>query len=280
MQTQVRPPRQRSSGGRTLMLLGLVLALAAAGLVLYVTSSVQGVFTQTVSVVVATHNLTSGTILTLDNSKAPSVRIQDAFVVKQIDKKIAPDDAYVFTNQDALNTKLNNQVVKEDFLANDVLRTNDPRLAVIGTTSGTSLTNINPPALPNGDVLFVMTVDNTDIGVQPGDTIDIIATGTVQLVDPKTNQPTGASVNVSQMTMTKLLVYAVDVPAKGKIIVVVSNQDAVYLAALEHSGLALTIVIRKPGDPTDPGANGSNPTAPVDDGSIITHFGFNAPPGQ
>ena len=262
------------------MLLGLVLALAAAGLVLYVTSSVQGVFTQTVSVVVATHNLTSGTILTLDNSKAPSVRIQDAFAVKQIDKKIAPDDAYVFTNQDALNTKLNNQVVKEDFLANDVLRTNDPRLAVIGTTSGTSLTNINPPALPNGDVLFVMSVDNTDIGVQPGDTIDIIATGSVQLVDPKTNQPTGASVNVSQMTMTKLLVYAVDVPAKGKIIVVVSNQDAVYLAALEHSGLALTIVIRKPGDPTDPGANGSNPTAPVDDGSIITHFGFNAPPGQ
>jgi hypothetical protein len=278
MQTQVRPPRQRSSGGRTLMLLGLVLALAAAGLVLYVTSSVQGVFTQTVSVVVAKHNLTSGTILTLDNSKAPSVRIGDAFVVEPIAKDNAPPDAYIFTNQDALNTKLNNQVVKEDFLANDILRTADPRLALLGTTSGTSLTNINPPALPNGDVLYVMKVDNTNIGVQPGDTIDIIATGPATLVDA-TGKATGTTI-VSQTTMTKLLVYAVDVPAKGKIIVVVSNQDAVYLAALENSGLTLTIVIRKPGDPTDPGTNGSNPTAPVDGGSIITHFGFNAPPGQ
>ena len=261
------------------MLLGLVLALAAAGLVLYVTQSVQGVFTQTVSVVVAAQNLTSGTILTLDNSKAPSMRIQDAFAVKQIDKKLAPDDAYTFTNQDALNTKLNNQVVKEDFLKNDILRNSDPRLAAIGTTSGTSLTNINPPALKDGQVLYVMSADNTGIGVQPGDTINIIASGSIQQVDAKGN-PVGAPIFVTQTTLTKVPVYAVDVPAKGKIIVVVSNQDAVYLAGLEHSGLILTIVIRKPGDTTDPGAGGTDPTAPVQDGSIITHFGFGNTPGQ
>src|SRR5579885_320950 len=103
MQTQVRPPRQRSSGGRTLMLLGLVLALAAAGLVLYVTSSVQNVFVQTASVVVAAQDLKAGTILTVDNGQAPSMRIQDAFAVKQIDVKLKPTNAYVFTNQDALN---------------------------------------------------------------------------------------------------------------------------------------------------------------------------------
>ncbi len=242
MQTQIRPPRQRSSGGRTLMLLGLVLALAAAGLVLYVTQSVQGVFTQTVSVVVAAQNLKSGTILTLNDSKAPSMRIQDAFAVKQVDKKLVPADAYTFTNQDALNTKLNNQVVKQDFLASDILRTEDPRLAPVGQTSGNSLTNINPPALPDGSVLYVLQADNTNIGVQPGDTINIIATGST--TDGKVG---------SEFVMNKVPVYAVDVPAKGKIIVVVSNRDALTLAAWEHSGLTLTIVIRKPDDPTNAG---------------------------
>ncbi len=237
------------------MLLGLVLALAAAGLVLYVTSSVQGVFTQTVPVVVAAQNLKSGTILTLNDSKAPSMRIQEAFAVKQVDKKLMPADAYTFTNQDALNTKLNNQVVKEDFLAGDILRTDDPRLAAVGQTSGTSLTNYNPPALPNGSVLYVLKADNAAIGVQPGDTINIIAT----ITSPTTNR------NVTQTTtLTKILVYAVDVPAKGKIVVVVTNQQAVLLAEYEHStNVALTFVIRKPGDTTDPSPGGTNPTQPV-----------------
>jgi hypothetical protein len=250
MQTQVRPPRQRSSGGRTLMLLGLVLALAAAGLVLYVTSSVQGVFVQTASVVVAAQNLKTGTILTVDNSQAPSMRIQDAFAVKQIDKKLVPTDAYVFTNQDALNTVLNNKVVKEDFLANDILRADDPRLALIGQTSGNSITNINPPALPGGSVLYPLPQDNTTIGVQPGDMVNIIGTGPFKLIDPQT----GATKTITGTftVMSKILVYAVDVPAKNKIVVVVTNKQAEILAALEHSSVALTFVIRKPGDTSDP----------------------------
>lgn len=250
MQTQVRPPRQRSSGGRTLMLLGLVLALAAAGLVLYVTQSVQGVFTQTVSVVVAAQNLTSGTILTLDNSKAPNTRIQDAFAVKQVDKKLQPPDAYVFTNQDALNTKLNNQVVKEDFLANDILRTNDPRLALIGATTGTSLTNVNPPALPNGSVLVVLSQANDTIGVQPGDTINIIASGTFQVIDPQTGQK--KTVTGSFTVMSKIVVYTVDVPAKGSIVLVLTNKQVEVLATLQLDNVALHVVIRKPGDTGDP----------------------------
>jgi Flp pilus assembly protein CpaB len=240
MQTQVRPPRQRSSGGRTLMLLGLVLALAAAGLVFYVTNSVQGVFTQTTSVVVASVNLKGGTILTLDNAQAPSVRIQDVFAVKQVDNKLVPPDAYKFTNQDALNTELNNKVITEDFLANDILRVNDPRLAAVGTTSGKSLTNYNPAAQKDGEVLVTLQQDNGSLGLQPGDTINIIAT-----------QPGAANTATSAFVMNNILVYAVDQPAPGKIMVVLSTLNSLKLASWEHSGLILTIVIRKPGDPGD-----------------------------
>ena len=210
MQTQLRPPRQRSSSGRTLMLLGLVLALAAAAIVFYITSTVQGTLSQTVSVVAAQTNLKAGTILTLNNAVAPSMRIQDAFAVKQIDKKLAPPDAFIFTNQDALNTALNNQVIKEDFLAGDVLRNNDPRLAAVGTTSGISLTNINPPALKPGQVLVPLKIDNADFGVQPGDSIDIlVASPTIA------NGKPGSFVFNQAKPIT---VYAVDVPAKGKVI--------------------------------------------------------------
>lgn len=244
MQTQVRPPRQRSSGGRTLMLLGLVLALAAAGLVLYVTSSVQGVFVQTASVVVAKQNLKAGTVLTVGNSQpqANSMLISDAFAVQQVDKKIVPADAYVFTNQDALNTVLVNKVVKEDFLAGDVLRANDPRLALIGTTNGNSISNINPPAYANGQVLIELTQDNGGLGLQPGDTIDIIATGAAK----NGNGPN------SQYIIGNIPVYAVDVPVKGKIWVVLSEHDALELTSWEQAGRTLTIVIRKPGDTSNP----------------------------
>lgn len=242
MQTQLRPPRQRSSSGRTLMLLGLVLALAAAAIVFYITSTVQGTLSQTVSVVAAQTNLKAGTILTLNNAVAPSMRIQDAFAVKQIDKKLAPPDAFIFTNQDALNTALNNQVIKEDFLAGDVLRNNDPRLAAVGTTSGISLTNINPPALKPGQVLVPLKIDNADFGVQPGDSIDIlVASPTIA------NGKPGSFVFNQAKPIT---VYAVDVPAKGKVILVLDEIQAVQLVQLQNNGDSFTLVIRKPGDTT------------------------------
>lgn len=224
------------------MLLGLVLALAAAAIVFYITSTVQGTLSQTVSVVAAQTNLKAGSILTLNDAVAPSVRIQDAFAVKQIDKKLAPPDAFIFTNQDALNTALNNQVIKEDFLAGDVLRNNDPRLAAVGTTSGISLTNINPPALKPGQVLFVMKLDNADFGVQPGDSIDIlVASPTIA------NGKPGSFVFNQAKPIT---VYAVDVPAKGKVILVLDEIQAVQLVQLQNNGDSFTLVIRKPGDTT------------------------------
>ncbi|HEY7126373.1 MAG TPA: hypothetical protein VH540_20685 [Ktedonobacterales bacterium] len=268
MQTQVRPARPRSSGGRTLMLLGLVLALAAAAIVFYITSNVvQGTSSERVSVVVAKIDLTSGTILSVNNSTKPAVRIQDAFVVTPVDKQLVPANAYVYVNQDKLNTDLNNKVVRQDILASDVLRTDDPRLADIGQTSGTSLTNLNPPAQKTGEDLMVLSLDNANYGVQPGDLVDIIAT--ITFVDATTGKQLGT---FTQTTLTNVLIYAVDIPAKGKIVVVLSHQDVLYMESLEHGGtLSLTLVIRKPGDTADPG------TQSVDGNSIFNHFKFGNP---
>jgi Flp pilus assembly protein CpaB len=253
------------------MLLGLVLALAAAAIVFYITSNVQVTSTELVSVVTAQIDLGTGTILTLNNSTKPEVRIQDAFAVKQVDKKLVPANAYVYVNQDKLNTDLNNKVVREDILAGDILRVNDPRLADIGTTSGTSLTNFNPPVLQDGEVLMVLTLDNGAFGVQPGDTVDVIATGNFQPVDA-TGKPTGPADVLSQVTLKNVLIYAVDIPGKNKIVVVLKKEDALYMAELEHSGgFALTLVIRKPGDTTDP------PTQSIDPTSIFNHFKFANP---
>jgi hypothetical protein len=224
------------------MLLGLVLALAAAAIVFYITSTVQGTLSQTVSVVTAQTNIKAGTILTLNNAVAPSMRIQDAFAVKQIDKKLAPADAFIFTNQDALNTTLNNQVVKEEFLAGDVLRNNDPRLAPVGQTSGTSLTNINPPALKPGQVLVPLKVDNADFGVQPGDSVDIIVASQTYA----SGKPGSFVFN----TQGPITVYAVDVPAKGKVVIVLDELQVVRLVQYQNNGDQFTIVIRKPGDET------------------------------
>jgi hypothetical protein len=246
MQTQVRPPRQRSSGGRTLMLLGLVLALAAAAIVFYIASSVQGTIGQTVSVVTAQVTLKAGTILTVNDTTAPDVRIQDVFVVKQYDKKVVPPDAYLFVGQDALNTVLEKKVVKEDILQGEILRNPDPRLADIGTASAFSLTNVNPSALGPGQVLFVMKLDNGDFGVQPGDRVDIIMSG-VPVSGPGIPAGSTGSVIYNQKP---ILVYAVDNPAKGKIVLVVDEVQAVQLAELETKGVTLTLVIRKPGDTT------------------------------
>jgi len=242
MQTQVRPPRQRSSGGRTLMLLGLVLALAAAGIVFYISNSVQNTIGQTVSVVTAQVDLPTGTILSVTNVQPPDMLIQTAFAVKQLDRKLVPPDAYLFTSQDALNTVLDKKVVRQEFLQGDILRTDDPRLADLGTTSGNSLTNFNPPVLGKGQVLFVMKLDNADYGVQPGDMVDIILTGSFG--------PNGAVASVVFNQKQPILVYAVDVPAKGKIILVVEEIQSVLLAQYQNNGVTLTLVIRKPGDTT------------------------------
>ncbi len=255
MQTQVRPPRTRSSGGRTLMLLGLVLAVAAAIMVFYITTSVQGTVTQTVQLVAAKQTLTPGTVLSITNTSQGYLPIDQAFQVEKIDKSAMPPDAFVFTTQDALDAQLNNKVIVQQFLQGDFLRTNDPRVALAGAASGGSLTNINPSKLGTGMVLYTMKLDNGNFGVQPGDMVDIIA-----LVGKTANgDPIAQVVNPQPV-----LVYAVDTTAKGKITLVVPEQVSVQLFALEGGGVPLALVIRTPKDTTPaptqpvPGIPGTN----------------------
>ena len=279
-QTQMRPPRTRSSGGRTLMLLGLVLALAAAAIVFYITTSVQGTFGQaTEQVVAAKADLKVGTILSLTNPTAPYMLTTDAFKFESINKNDAPADAVMVGNQDQLNAILNDQIIVQQFLQGDILRNNDPRLALVGTAPANSVTELNPTVLKNGQVLVKISSgnNNTSDYVQ-GDTLDIIASIKVLLKNGDTDL-------ITQTTLTNVLVYAVDTPNKGDVWIVLSNQDALYLQEMVAGGFVLEYVIRKPGDPTDPsgqnpqGGNGSNdqPTTPVDDNSILNHFGFTPP---
>jgi hypothetical protein len=221
------------------MLLGLVLAVAAAIMVFYITTSVQGTFTQTVQLVAAKTKLMPGTILTLTNANTGYMPIQQAFQVEKIDKSAVPPDAFVFTTQEALNTQLNNKVIVHEFLQGDFLRTDDFRVAVPGSTSGSSLTNIDPSKLGKNIVLYTMKLDNGNFGVQPGDYVDIIAVG---------KDAAGNTISGVLNTKGPVLVYAIDNVAKGKITLVIDEQLAIELIQVESSGISLSLVIRSPGD--------------------------------
>src|SRR5262245_55410374 len=103
MAAPTRPPRTRASGGRTLMLLGVLLALAAGTIVICIVSQATSSGTQVVTVVVAKQDLPAGTILSVDASDKTHTLITDAFVQKQVSADFVPENAFAFTTQDALN---------------------------------------------------------------------------------------------------------------------------------------------------------------------------------
>ncbi|MGH2515944.1 MAG: hypothetical protein ACRDHP_09850, partial [Ktedonobacterales bacterium] len=163
MAASTRAPRTRASGGRTLMLLGVLLALAAGTIVIYIVSQATTTTSQMVMVLMAKQGITSGTILTVGptDPKNNMLSITDAFVAKQVSADYAPADYQPFTTQDQLNVKLNNEVVVGTYYAGDILRTDDftTRLVALGTGASGSYTNVNPAQLKTGEVL--MTVDLT-----------------------------------------------------------------------------------------------------------------------
>src|SRR5438445_5961561 len=108
-----RPPRTRASGGRTLMLLGVLLALAAGAIVIYIVSTAAGAGSQTTTVWVATKDLPAGSILTVQDTDPSKsyLKITDAFVQKPVTANFVPQNALPFISQEDLNIKLNNQVI-------------------------------------------------------------------------------------------------------------------------------------------------------------------------
>jgi len=264
MAAPVRPARTRSSGGRTLILLGVLLALAAGAIVIFVVSQYTSAPLQTETVVVAATNLPAGSVLSTTQSGQVGTSagtyelISAAFTTKTVNTDFAPKDAYIFKSQSDLNNFLNNQVVSSDFYAGEILRNPDPRLTPIGAGAPGSLTSQNPGQIQAGEVLAQIKVDGKAAMV-PGDHIDLIVNYC------SASLPNAGSGNPceSQTTLQNLYVYAVQ---GGVIYVVVKRQDAVQLLWLTTYASNYELAIRKPGDAA------TNPTTPVSSSKIISSF--------
>ncbi len=268
MSTQIRPPRTRATGGRTLMLLGVLLALAAGTIVIYVVSAAVGPQSHTITVVVANKDLPASTILSASVSDDRHTLVTDAFATKSVNSDFVPDGAYVYTDMTHLTTALNDQVVVGQFYKGDILRQNDPRLVAVGNAAVGSLTLRNPAQLPKGDVLYPLKVDNLqDLGIVAGDHIDILVTYCVvgSVASGNVSGCPNAN-NETQTTMQNTYVYAVQ---QSTLYVVVSHQDALTLKLISETGKWI-IVLRAAGD-SDP-AN----TTPVGGSYIFSHFKFSA----
>src|SRR5262249_3436113 len=115
MAAPARPPRPRSGGGRTLMLLGVLLALAAGTIVIFIVSQATNTAAQTTTVVVAKIDLPANTVLSSSLKDPSHTLISDAFASEEVPMDVAPIDAYKWTSQLDLDSKLNNYVVTGQF---------------------------------------------------------------------------------------------------------------------------------------------------------------------
>lgn len=270
MQAPVRPNRARASGGRTLILLGVLLALAAGAIVIFVVSTYGGgPLASTVSVVVATTDIPAGATLTTGPSQNCSLQtaanagkgpitcqISTVFVVKSVNTDFAPANAYKFTNQNDLNKLLNSEVVSGTFYAGEILRKDDPRLVPAGAGAPGSMTSLNPGKLPSGYVLAEIPL-STKPAVVPGDHVDVLATDC--------SIPSKQGKCEAQTTLQNVYVYAV---SGNNVFVVLKHQDAVTALFLTNTASNYELVIRKPGD------DGNITTTPVDSQSIASQFGY------
>ena len=265
MAAPARPMRTRASGGRTLILLGVLLALAAGAIVIFVVSQYTSAPLQTETVVVAASDLQAGSILSttqsgqVGTSPGTYLLISAAFTTKTVNTDFAPKDSYIFKSQSDLNTFLNNKVLNSTFYAGEILRSDDQRLTPLGAGAPGSITSINPGQIQPGDVLAQIKVDGKAAMV-PGDHVDLIATYCNANLP---NVPSGAAPCKSNTTLQNLYVYAVD---GSTVYVVASRQNAVELLYLTTNASNFELAIRKPGDAT------TTPTTPVDSAKIISDF--------
>ncbi len=265
MAAPTRAPRTRASGGRTLMLLGVLLALAAGTLVIFIVSQATSSAVQTVKVVVAAQDLQPGTILsvTQDDPKTQHMLISKAVVVKTVASDFVPANAFIFTSQDDLNVKLNNQVVVGTIYNGDILRQSDPRLIALGTGAVGSLTNVNPGELKPGMILGQFKTEGKPLAV-PGDYIDILVTECNLPGSKDQNVQSGSGGCETQTTLQNLYVYSVTPDA---LVLVVTRQQALTLKYLTETG-KVQFVIRRPGDAS------SYNTDPVDGSYIAKSFNY------
>src|SRR5579859_869790 len=196
MTVQTKAPRApRGTGGRTLMLLGVLLALAAAIIVIWVVGQAVGPGSQLQTVVVAAQNLNAGTeLVSASNGNSQGVSVQTAFTTTKVNTGFVPADAYTFTTMAQLNIDLGDQVVVGSFFKGDILRKPDPRLVPAGSAALGSLTLKNPGQLPAGSVIFPLPVDKVT-GLVPGDHVDILVTVCIVNVSSQGGQQGGSGCN-------------------------------------------------------------------------------------
>lgn len=261
MGAPIRPARARSSGGRTLMLLGVLLALAAGTIVIFVVSTVVPSNGSTVSVVVAVKDLPTGQTLSVTTNDASHILIANAFVEQNMPQDIAPKNALTFTSQSDLNILLNDKLLVGTFYQGEVLRQNDPRLVPAGQAAPGSLTLQHPDQLHDGDVLIQFPLPDSGGGrpaIVPGDRIDLLVTE-CNLVGTKSQS--GCE---TQTTLENIYVYAV---TGNSAWLVLTHEKALQLKFLKETGKT-DIAIRKPTD-----ANSAS-TSSVDASTIVSQFHF------
>jgi Flp pilus assembly protein CpaB len=235
------------------MLLGVVLALAAGVLVIYIVSQATATVGQTEQLVVATQDIAPGTVFGSESD------INKYFAVKSYPASLVPAGAYVFTTQDDLDVHLLKEVVVTEIFPGDVLLTGDKRVANPATSNAGSLLNVNPAYLQShaNYVLFPLKLDTTgDTGnsrpfVVAGDYVAILATECFN------------GTCATQTTLNHVYVYATFTNA---IVVAVSQQDALKLKYLDETG-KLTLALLQSND------NG-NSTVAVNASTIAQEFGF------
>jgi Flp pilus assembly protein CpaB len=259
----VSSARPRVSGGWPLIILGIVLALATAILVLFLTNSTTSGSRNGIDIIVAARQLDAGAIISSEDDSSPNISINQALKVQRIPEDVIPSGAYHFTTQNDLIKDFKDLVVVDRILEGDVLRKDDPRLIAKGTTtSSKSLANLKPGLFPSGSVLFSLHVSDSN-GLQDGDRVDILATACSG--STATNSTSTGGCQLTQTTLQNILIYHVLNP--NTLIVVVSHQDALVLKSLIEIA-RLDYVLRKPGDDT------AVTTHAIDPAWIASHFGF------
>lgn len=268
MAAPVRAPRstRTSGGGRALLLIGVLLALAAGGIVIFVISQYTGGPTQMETVVVAAQTLNPGIKLVASGGDGTtSVNISQAFITKSVNTSFAPSDAYIFTSQDALNTTLDSQTIAQTFYAGEILRQTDPRLTGVAGVPG-SLNNINPSALKqcattagSSCVITQIKLDSAPALVA-GDFVDVLA---YQCNLPgAVNDPGHCE---AQVTVKDVYVYTV----RGNFVYIVTDrQNALNILYLSQTG-SIELALRGPNDTGTPPATSA--TGPAE---IVRQFGF------
>lgn len=257
MNTLTRPPQTRASGGRTLILLGVLLALAAGTIVVFVVSQYTASPSHSVVIITAKMDLHTGVILTTGATDTSHVSISDAFTTKVVTNSDAPASAYVFSTQDDLNASLNGQVVISPFYVGSILRRPDPRLAPLGQATSGSLNTINPNQLAAGSVITSVQLA-TPPALVAGDTVDVLATecNLAGARDPSHCE--------TQTTLQNVYIYAV---RQDVVYVVLRTQDALALKYLVETG-KVDLALRKPGDQS------AATTVPVGPAYIVKSFNY------